>query len=114
MSLPAHLLPHTVARVRPSTSTDAHGNTVRNYTVPPATSANISAWVQQDNRKEPLSDGRAALEQLWLLMTNETDILGRDRIIFGSLTFEVEGPPEPVYTPAGFHHTEATLRKVDG
>lgn len=112
--IPAHLLPQTAARIRPSTSTDGHGNTVRDYTVPPATSASITAWLQQDNRKEPIEDGRDPLEQLWLLMTNETDILGYDRIVFGALTFEVEGPPAPVYTPSGFHHTEATLRAVSG
>lgn len=112
--IPPHLLPHTVQRIRPSTSTDAHGNTVRDYTVPPATSADMAAWLQQDNRKEPLADGRDPLEQDWLMITNETDILGYDRIVFGALTFEVEGPPGPAYTPGGFHHTEATLRKVDG
>lgn len=108
------MLPQTVQRIRPSTSTDAYGNTVRTYTVPPAASKDMAAWLQQDHRKEPLSDGRDPLEQNWTLITNDSDIDGYDRIIFGALTFEVEGPPEPVYTPAGYHHTESTLRKVEG
>lgn len=112
--IPPGLLPHTVSRVRPSTSTDTYGNTTYSYTVPPATSTDITAWLQQDDRTEPLADGRAPLEQRWLMLTNESDVLGRDRIIFGSITFEVEGPPEPAYTPAGFHHVEATLRVVFG
>lgn len=112
--IPAQLLPHTVQRIRPSTSTDTYGNTTRDYTVPPATSADVAAWLQQDVSKEPTSEGRDPLEQQWLLMTNETDVQGYDRIIFGSLVFEVEGPPGPLYRPAGFHHTEATLRAVAG
>jgi len=114
MGLPAAMLPHTVQRIRPSTSTDAYGNAVRNYTVPPATSLDVAAWVEQDTRKEPLTEGRDPKEQTWLLLCNEQDIQANDRIVHGSLTFEVAGPPAPIPTPAGYHHTEATLRKVDG
>lgn len=114
MGIPDGMLPHTVTRIRPSTSTNTYGDAALDYTVPPATSTSMAAWLQQDNRTEELSEGRAPLDQRWLLMTNESDVAGRDRIVFGSLTFEVEGPPEPVYTPAGFHHLEATLRVVEG
>lgn len=114
MGVPAGLLPHTVQRIRPSTSTDSRGNEIRSYTVPPASSASITAWLQQESRKEPREDGRDPLEQTWLMVTNESDVLGYDRIIFGALTLEVEGPPESTYTPAGFHHLEATLRVVSG
>jgi hypothetical protein len=110
MGIPAGLLPQTVTKIRPTTSTDTYGNTVYTY----GSGTSITAWLQQDDRKEPLSDGRAALEQIWLLITNEPDVLGHDRIVFGTTTFEVDGPPEPVYTPAGFHHLEATLRVVAG
>jgi hypothetical protein len=113
MGIPAHMLPQTVTRVRPDTSTDTYGNTTYNY-ASPASSTSMAAWLQQDNRAEPLSDGRAALEQVWLMLTNESDVLGHDRITFGSSTFEVDGPPEAVYTPAGYHHTESTLRVVSG
>lgn len=111
--IPAGLLPHTVTRIRPATSTDTYGNTNYNY-ASPTSSASITAWLQQDDRAEPLVDGRAPLEQRWLMVTNSQDVLGRDRITFGALTFEVEGPPEPAYTPRGFHHLEATLRVVAG
>jgi hypothetical protein len=112
MGIPAHMLPQTVTRVRPATSTDTYGNTTYDYAG--GSSASMAAWLQQDNRAEPLADGRAALEQAWLLITNDADVLGRDRIVFGSATFEVQGPPEAVYTPAGFHHLESTLRAVTG
>jgi hypothetical protein len=108
------MLPQTVQRIRPSVLSDANGNQVRNYVVPPAASKDMAAWLQQDTRKEPISEGRDPLEQIWTMATNDDDIQGYDRIVFGSLTFEVEGPPAPVYTPAGYHHTEATLRAVAG
>lgn len=114
MGVPDRLLPHTVTRVRPATGTDTYGSDLLTYTVPPASSTTMAAWLQQDNREEPLSDGRDPLVQRWLMVTNDTDVLGYDRITFGSLTFEVEGPPEPVYTPSGFHHTECTLKVVGG
>lgn len=111
--IPEHMLPHTVQRIRPATTTDAYGNAVRDYGA--GTSLNLTAWLQQDQRKEPLVEGRDANEQLWLLVTNEQDVLTLDRIVFGALTFEVFGPPAPLYTPGGgYHHTEATLRKLDG
>jgi hypothetical protein len=113
MPIPDAMLPQTVTRVRPNTSTDTYGNTTYSY-ASPASSASLAAWLQQDKRTEPLSDGRAPLEQVWLMVTNDADVLGRDRIVFGSTTFEVDGPPEPVYTPAGYHHTESTLRVVAG
>lgn len=113
MGIPAHILIHTVTRVRAATSTDAYNNTVLSWGETASTLA-MTAWLQQDDRAEPRSDGRDPLEQRWLLMTNDTDIVGGDRVVFGDLTFEVEGPPEPVYTMNGFHHTEATLRVVTG
>jgi hypothetical protein len=113
MGIPAHMLPQTVTRVRPSTSTDTYGNTTYNY-ASPTSSTSMTAWLQQDSRAEPLSDGRAALEQVWLMVTNDSDVLGRDRITFGTLVLEVDGPPASVYTPAGFHHLESTLKVVSG
>ncbi|MEU6204590.1 hypothetical protein ABZ814_13495 [Micromonospora musae] len=113
MGVPDSLLPHTITRVRPAQSTDAHGNTVYDYGEAAARKA-MRGWVQQDRRSEPREDGRDPLEQRWLLVTNDQDIQGRDRIEWSGPTMEVEGPPEPVFTPAGYHHLESTLRVVAG
>lgn len=113
MGVPDHLLPHTVMVVRPALVPDDYGNTRRDYGET-ATRTEIRAWMQQDHRSEARTDGREAGIQAWLMVTNHGDLLRRDRIEFNGTTFEVEGPPEPVATPAGSHHTEATLRVVDG
>lgn len=113
MGVPAHMLPHTVVRVRAATTTDAYNNTVQDWGAG-ADRVEMAGWLQQDSRKEPRSDGRDPLEQVWLLVTNDDDVLGTDRFEGLGLTFEVEGPPAPVHTPAGYHHTETTLRVVTG
>jgi len=116
--VPDRLLVHDVVVVRPATSTDAYGDVELDYGAS-ATRTSIRAWLQQDQRDETFRDGRAPLDQRWLLVTNETDVAGRDRIEWadhpaGSVTFEVDGPPEPAYTGAGLHHLEAGLRVVEG
>lgn len=113
MGIPDALLPHEVTIVRPADTTDSYGDTVRDYGVA-ASRTEIRAWMQQGKRAEPREDGRDPLEQVWLMLTNHEDILGFDRIEWSGPTFEVEGPPEPVYTPAGYHHLESTLRVVTG
>mgnify|MGYP004705059013 CR=1 FL=1 len=114
MSIPEHMLPQLITKVRPAAGTDTYGNTTLDYGVAATRTANVKAWLQQDKRAEPRADGRDPLMQWWLLITNDADMQGRDRIEFGALTFEIEGPPELVYTPAGFHHTEVTLKAVGG
>lgn len=113
MGIPTGLLPHQVTVVRPAVTVDSHGNQVYDYAAA-ATRTTVAGWMQQDRREEPRSDGREALEQRWLLVTNHEDVQGRDRLEWSGPTFEVEGPPEPVHTPAGYHHLEATLRAVAG
>jgi hypothetical protein len=118
MGVPGRLLPHTVTIVRPATTTDIYGNTTYDYGAG-ATRTSMAAWMQQNSRTEPLSNGRDPLVQDWLMITNEADVQGYDRIEWtdqagNNLTFEVDGPPAPVYTPAGYHHTETTLKVVAG
>lgn len=114
----------TLTRVRPSSSTDAYGNRVLSYGGT-ATRTSFIGWMQQDMRVEARPDGRNPAEQRWLLVCNLADLDTDDRIEWpaghpaGSLTFAVEGPPEPAYRPpgtgaAGFHHVEATLRLLEG
>lgn len=118
-SLPDRLQLQTVNVVRPAVGADGRGNETFDYG-PAATRTPISCWLQQDSRSERFPDGRNPTEQLWLLMTNHQDIDANDRIEWadhpaGSLTFEVHGPVEPTYRPnSGFHHTEATLRLLEG
>lgn len=122
MALPQALLPHSATLVRPAATTDAYGNTALDYGAS-ATRSTITAWLQQGGAgsvggSEPREDGRDADVGTWLMVTNASDVQAADRIEWtgptGAVVFEVDGPPEPAYTPAGFHHTEISLRVVTG
>lgn len=119
VTIPAALLVHTVVVVRPATSTDAYGDTARDYGAG-ATRTTISGRVQQDSRSESADALRDSAEQLWTLFTNHTDIRVLDRLEWaghpqGSVTFEVVGPPEPTYAGGpDVHHYEVSLRQQVG
>lgn len=110
VAIPASLLIHTVTWIVPSTSVDTYGNTTRTY----GSGTSITGRVQQDSGAEPLSDGRDPLEYRWTFFTNQEGIAGHDRIVFGALVFEVEGPAAPAYGAAAFHHSEVSLRLIEG
>lgn len=118
MPLPAHLLIHTVEIVNPVEDVDAYGNTIWEYDL--SGGVPVAAWMQQDQRAEQFTDGRATDTQGWLLMTNEPDVGEKARVLWtgpnGPMTFELDGPAAPVYAglAQAFHHTEATLRVVTG
>jgi len=113
MGIPDHLLTTEATLVRPASSTDAYNNTTYDYG-DAATRTDLMVWLQQDKRTEPISDGRAPLVGHYLLMCNHEDVRGRDQFDIGAVTYQVEGPPEAVRTPGGYHHTEATLKVVNG
>lgn len=114
--IPASLLPHTVTLLRPTVSTDSYGNTVYDYAT--ATRIDASAWVQQDARSRPTEDGGNPMQGRWLIITNREDVRRRDRIEWagpgGLVVFDMDGQPEPAYTPRGFHHTEIVCVVIDG
>jgi len=109
-ALPASLLIHTVTWIVPTFPTDAYGNSVPSY----GSGTSIAGRMEQNRAAEPREDGRNAAEREWTLFTNQDGISAKDRIVFGSLTFEVEGPVAPAYGGAGFHHGEVHLRLVEG
>lgn len=113
-------LPHTGDIIRPAMVEDAYGNTTAVWS-PPASTTRIACWVQQNSRATEVSDGRRALATSFLMLTNEpADLLeGTERFLWlqapgGPLLLEMDGPAEAAYTLRGFHHTEATLRRLDG
>lgn len=111
--IPARLLPLTVTKVRPAATTDRYGNTVYDYGAA-ATRTTIAAWIDQASASEETPDGRDAIAGGWKLITNDTDIDANDRIEWDSVVYELDGPSWPVHTPAGLHHIEARLRRVEG
>lgn len=120
-AVPSHLLPHSVTLVRPAVTTDDYGSDDYDYGAA-ATRTTITAWVQQDIRREltgQSQDGRQAQDQRWLLVTNHADVRALDRVEWaaptGPMVFETDGPPAPTFSPfAGLHHTEVGLVVITG
>jgi hypothetical protein len=120
MGIPDYLLPHAVTRVRPAVTTDSYNNDVFVYDPDEgALELVMKAWMQQDQRTQMSQEniarqGRYPAEERWLLISNDDDVRWQDRILWDDLTFEVYAEPEKTYSPAGYHHLEATLRIVQG
>jgi hypothetical protein len=125
-AVPGRLLPHTVTVVTPATSTGGYGNTVYDYGAG-ATRTEVAAWLQQDQRAQVATQGADPLQEKWLMVTNHSPINRRARIEWdghpgGAVVFELDGQPNPAYNPLAMaatgssnpHHTELTLRIVDG
>ena len=72
------------------------------------------AGVHQETRSEVLDGGAAQVAGWVCYLPAGTAVDGADRIVWGALTFEVDGPPPRAWPPQGEHHVEARLRHVDG
>ena len=106
------LMVQAVTILTPGAATSRYGDTAKNWAA--ATETETRGWISQRARTENL-DGREAQVTGWVLyLPPATTITGRDRLLWGDLTFEVDGPVLPAYTPRGLHHLEVSLRAVTG
>ncbi len=109
----ASMLVHDLTIVRPGTTTDRYGNVTKDWSNPTETA--VKGWVAQQEGTEVL-DGRDAQIRRWICyLPAGTDITGSDRVVWGTVTFEVSGPPNRAWHPSmGEHHVEAVLLAVVG
>jgi hypothetical protein len=98
--------------VTPGVTTDRYNNASKNWTA--ATRTPVKAWISQRNRAEVLGNREAQLSDWIAYLPAGTEIDGGDRIEWESLTFEIDGPPNPAWSPRGPHHVEVQLRLVEG
>jgi head-tail adaptor len=113
----ASLLVDDVTLVRPATTVDRYGNTVKDWTN--ATSTDVKAWISQRNATEDPgtsgTGGRQGELSDWVVyLHSDVTITAGDRIMWEGDTFEVIGKPLPGKTPRGPHHLEATVRLTTG
>lgn len=117
------LFPHVVTRVRPSSSTDAYGNTTLDYSTPVSTASVEGRLIAKTTDRffdvvQP-AKGRDAEIETWEFLTNESDFLPDDQLNWvhpsrGAITFEVEGQPMARYAKDIFSHMKIQLRIVEG
>lgn len=109
MSL-ATLLVHDVTILTSTYSTDRYNNQVRTG----ATSTVVKGWISQRTQTEDTDQREARVSDWVLFLHPEASITGLDRVAWEGLTFEVTGPANPAWSPAGLHHLEVPLRVVVG
>jgi hypothetical protein len=107
------MLVHEVAILRPALGTSRYGDASKDWVT--AVETETVGWVARRDESEDRAEGREAQVSDWVLYLAATDdIQGGDRVVWGTTTFEVDGPPNRAWTPRGEHHIEARLRLVEG
>lgn len=109
--IPERLLPISALWVRPGIGEDAYGNTVDDWDTPSVSGVRVMV---EPRRAEEERGGRDVTITTLVLFTNELAVAAGDRFVWDDRTYEVEGDPAVVYTPAGPHHAEVQLRLVVG
>lgn len=110
--IPEGLLPLTVTWQQPGQGSDDYGDTIPDWAGP--TETVLRAMVEQRTATEPPGDGRDATVTGLVMFTNELGVSADDRIVWDGTTYEVDGDPWVVQSPAGPHHIEAQLKLVEG
>ncbi|MFB6948897.1 hypothetical protein ACFV85_14965 [Streptomyces niveus] len=120
--MPGRLMPHTVTVVTPAKTADAYGNDVYDYGPGATRTTGVKAWLEQSQRAAVTAQGADPLQEKWLMVTNHSPVARRARIEWansphGPLVFELDGQPAAAFNPlqhTPLHHTELTLKIVDG
>lgn len=109
--IPERLLPISALWVRPGVGEDAYGNTVNDWESPSVSGVRI--MVEQRHTVEERAGRDVTVTEL-VVFTNELAVAASDRFVFDDRTYEVDGDPNVVYSPAGPHHAEAAVKLVVG
>lgn len=75
----------------------------------------VGVWLAQQSATETVNGRDTTVTTYTLQGPAGMDLRPLDRVeIDGALLYEVEGDPNPAWTPRGEHHIEATLKRVTG
>jgi len=99
----------------PANTTNRYNDVIADWSNP--IEINTKAWIIQQNSNEPGQGTRPnQVISDWIMAIRGTvPITSRDRVRYGSLTFEVIGDPRIAKTMIDTsHHKEITLRLVKG
>lgn len=112
--IPDSLLPHSVVKVRPASSTDSYGDTAYDYGVS-VTRTTIAARVEPEGQDEQHDALRDSTDERLTVFTNHTDIRPTDRMEWNAVTYDVLGPVAVFYAgPSSAHHARVTIQRRQG
>jgi head-tail adaptor len=108
--IPERLLTRSLTWIEPTISADRYGDAAEAWGAGTAITGRIDTLSQlevQDQTRDMATTVR-------VLFTNTTGLTSKARIVDGTTTYEVDGLPAVIDSPAGPHHTEARLRLIGG
>lgn len=107
-------LVHDVEVLTPSYVTNRYGDTVADWTLPPATTTAAKGWFTRVDTDE-MAEGREAITDVYELSVDLSLPITDDvRVVRLGNTYEVRGSVESAETPEGSHHRIVRLRRVVG
>ena len=77
------------------------------------TSTSVQAYVEPRTSEEDENTRASQLGEWRAFLPAGTDVTGWDRLVYGARTFDIVGPPRPVYNPraASESHVELDLKE---
>jgi len=103
-----------VTLTKPTTVTNRYGDTVADWSAPPAASYDEVGWMTRTGSEE-MADGREAITDTWELSLPPSSALDETmRVAHDGKVYEIRGSVQTAATPAGAHHLVAQLRRVAG
>jgi head-tail adaptor len=106
--LPERLLPHSVIVQTAGTTTDRYGNIIQDWSDPAETVVRARIEMVLTQNPNEVTNGRDDAASVWRIFTNDA-ITMRQRVVWGSREFDVDGEVAPQYGLTGPHHYEAIL-----
>lgn len=104
----------TVTLTKPTTVTNRYGDTVTDWSVPPAATFEEVGWLTRTGSEE-MAEGREAITDTWELSLPPSSALDETmRVSHAGNVYEIRGSVQTAATPAGRHHLVAQLRRVVG
>lgn len=110
-----HLLVRAATIIHPGATTDRYGNTIADWT--DTEEEDVAAWFAQRRSSEVTGlRGDAFVSGFVLVVAADVTIGAGDRVELDDDVYEVDGPPMQAWraSPAGLHHIEVPLRRIEG
>jgi hypothetical protein len=111
--IPTRLLPHEVTVQTAGVKADRYNSSAVVPDWDNATERTINARIEMvlgrgvADREE--TQNRSDAVSTWVVYTND-ELTMQERLVWGDLSFDIDGPVAPVYASSTLHHYEALLR----
>lgn len=114
MSHIAHFLVHPVTLTEATTATNQYGDSVPDWSAPPAAEHQEVGWFTRTSTDE-MNEGREAITDSYELTLPPTSAIKSSmRVSYLGDLYEIRGSVERCEAPKGTHHLVARLRRVEG